>query len=266
MSIRALIVDDESLARRGLSLRLAAFPDIEILGQCSNGREALASITEQHPDLVFLDIQMPGLNGFDVVRALQAEQMPLIVFVTAFNEYALDAFDVHAVDYVLKPVDEDRLAKTIARVRQQLAQKASESDKQRLMNFIGDITGEQYSSVDEVFSRAGNESSYPTRLSIKDKNETTLVDIKDIAWVDAAGDYMCLHTGQQTHIMRCTMKELERYLNPALFQRIHRSTIINLDHVDKIQNHINGEFFLLLKNGTRLKMSRGYKEKIKHFS
>lgn len=266
MSIRALIVDDESLARRGLALRLAAFPDIDLIGQCSNGREAIAAIAEQRPDLIFLDIQMPGLNGFDVVRALQAEQMPLVVFVTAFNEYALDAFDVHAVDYVLKPVDEDRLAKTVERIKRQLAHKASEADKQRLMNFISDITGEQYSTVEEVFSRANNEASYPARLSIKDKNETTLVDIKDIAWVDAAGDYMCLHTAQQTHIMRCTMKELERYLNPALFQRIHRSTIINLDHVDKIQNHINGEFFLLLKNGARLKMSRGYKEKIKHLA
>jgi two-component system, LytTR family, response regulator len=265
MTIRALVVDDESLARRGLTLRLAAFPDVEIIGQCSNGREALAAIAELHPDLIFLDIQMPGLNGFDVVRALQTEQMPLIVFVTAFNEYALDAFDVHAVDYVLKPVDEERLSKTIDRVKRQLAHKASENDKQRLMNFISDITGEQYSTIDEVFSRPGAEPSYPSRLSIKDKNETTLVDIKDIAWVDAAGDYMCLHTGSQTHIMRCTMKELERYLNPVLFQRIHRSTIINLDHVDKIQNHINGEFFLLLKNGTRLKMSRGYKDKIKHF-
>lgn len=265
MIIRALIVDDESLARRGLALRLAAFPEIELIGQCSNGREALAAITEQHPDLVFLDIQMPGLNGFDVVRALQTEQMPLIVFVTAFNEYALDAFDVHAVDYVLKPADEERLQKTIERVKRQLAQKASEADKQRLINFISDITGEQYSSVDEVFRRSAGDS-YPSRLSIKDKGETTLVDIKDIAWIDAAGDYMCLHAGNQTHIMRCTMKELERHLNPALFQRIHRSTIINLDHVDKIQNHLNGEFFLLLKNGTRLKMSRGYKDKIKHFA
>lgn len=266
MAIRALIVDDESLARRGLALRLAAFPTVEIIGQCSNGREALAAIAEHHPDLLFLDIQMPGLNGFDVVRALQVEQMPLIVFVTAFNEYALDAFDVHAIDYVLKPVDEDRLAKTIERVQRHLAHKNSETDKQRLMNFIGDITGEQYSTVEEVFSRAGGETSYPSRLSIKDKNETTLVDIKDIAWVDAAGDYMCLHTASQTHIMRCTMKELERHLNPELFQRIHRSTIINLEHVDKIQNHINGEFFLLLKGGARLKMSRGYKEKIKHLA
>lgn len=266
MTIRALIVDDESLARRGLALRLAHFPDIEIVGQCSNGREALAAIAEHQPALLFLDIQMPGLNGFDVVRAMQAEQLPLVVFVTAFNEYALDAFDVHAVDYVLKPVDDDRLAKTVARVRQQLAQQSSASEKQRLLNFISDITGEQYSSVGEVFARAGTDAAYPTRLPIKDRNETTLVEIKDIAWIDAAGDYMCLHTAQQTHIMRCTMKELERHLNPALFQRIHRSTIINLDHVDKIQHHINGEFFLLLKNGARLKMSRGYRDKIKHFS
>lgn len=266
MSIRAIIVDDESLARRGLAMRLARFEDVAIVAQCQNGREALNAIAEQQPDLVFLDIQMPGLSGFDVVRALPTEQLPLIVFVTAFNEYALDAFDIHAIDYVLKPADEQRLEKTIERVRAHRAQQTALADKQRLMHFISDITGEQYQSVDQVLERAEAGQQYPSRISVKDRQETTLVDVRDISWVDAAGDYMCLHVGEQVHIMRCTMKELESLLDPDLFQRIHRSTIINLDQVEKIINHTNGEYFLAMKNGARLKMSRGYKDKIKHFA
>lgn len=266
MSIRAIIVDDESLARRGLALRLQAFPDVEVLAQCSNGREALQAIDQYQPDVVFLDIQMPGLSGFDVVSALQSEQMPLIVFVTAFNEYALEAFDIHAIDYVLKPADETRLGRTIDRIKQHLHQQGAIADKQRLMHFISDITGEAFDSVDAVFERQDADRQFPSRLSIKDRNEITLVDVKDIAWIDAAGDYMCLHVGDVVHVMRSTMKELESQLSPNQFQRIHRSTIINLDHVDKIINHTNGEFFLQLKNGAKLKMSRGYKDKIKLIS
>ena len=231
-------------------MRLARFEDVAIVAQCQNGREALNAIAEQQPDLVFLDIQMPGLSGFDVVRALPTDH----------------AFYIHAIDYVLKPADEQRLEKTIERVRAHQAQQTALADKQRLMHFISDITGEQYQTVDQVLARAEAGQQYPSRISVKDRQETTLVDVRDISWVDAAGDYMCLHVGEQVHIMRCTMKELESLLDPNLFQRIHRSTIINLDQVEKIINHTNGEYFLAMKNGARLKMSRGYKDKIKHFA
>ncbi len=265
-TINTLIVDDEALARRGLQLRLDRYEDVNIVGQCANGREALSAIPELDPDLVFLDIQMPGLDGFDVVRQLQGDDMPLVVFATAFDQYAIKAFDVHAIDYILKPVDEEHLERALQRVREQLSQKNDASDKQRLLEVIGDITGKAPAEMEKWLDR-GMESpqQYPEKIAIKDTGDITLVPVVDIEWVDAAGDYMCLHAGSETHIMRITMKQLESQLDPALFQRVHRSTLVNLDRVEKICSHINGEYHLLLKGGERVKMSRTYKDKIQRF-
>lgn len=263
--IRILIVDDESLARKGLQLRLEALPDVEILGECGDGRSALNMVTELKPDLIFLDIQMPGMSGFDVVSNLQQDNMPLIVFVTAFDQYALEAFDVHAVDYLLKPIDTDRLAGALNRARDHLAQKGAVTDKQRLLELIISITGKSEHSVSQLLKDHSGFKSYPDRLAIKDGGETTLVEMKDIDWVDAAGDYMCIHENDRTHVMRITMKELEEKLDPARFQRVHRSTIVNLDRVQKVCSHMNGEFYLLLQNDASVKMSRSYKDKVKHF-
>jgi two-component system LytT family response regulator len=264
--IATLIVDDEALARRGLQLRLQKYEDVEIVGQCTNGREALIAIPDLCPDLVFLDIQMPGMDGFDVVRQLQGDDMPMVVFATAFDQYAIKAFDVHAVDYILKPLDEDHLDRALQRVRNQLGKKNDANDKQRLLEVISDITGKVPAEMEKWLEEGAQlPKKYPDNIAIKDAGEVSLVPIAEIEWVDAAGDYMCIHQAGKIHVMRITMKQLELQLDPALFQRVHRSTLVNLNRVEKICSHINGEYNLILKGGARLKMSRSYKDKIQRF-
>lgn len=271
--IRTLIVDDESLARRGLELRLAAHEDIEIIGQCRNGREALEAIASLQPDLMFLDIQMPGIDGFEVIRRMQSDQMPLVVFVTAFDQYAIKAFDVHAVDYVLKPIEDCRLATAIERVREHRQHQDRDLEKKRLIDLICNITGEEPSQIDEMLEQGVPAAQrYPDKLPIRDAGETTLVPVSQIAWIEAAGDYMCVHQQvtdtegrhDRVHVLRSTMKDLEQQLDPQHFQRIHRSTMVNLNHIEKVCSHINGEYFLVLKHGPRIKMSRSYRNKIRH--
>ena len=263
--IRIIIVDDESLARKGLRLRLESIEGVEIVDECSNGQEALNAVVEHKPDLMFLDIQMPGMTGFDVIGNLQQDNMPLVVFVTAFDQYALEAFDVQAVDYLLKPIDTDRLVAAVDRAKDHISQEGAVTDKQRLLELVISITGKTESSVAQLLKDHSGSKSFPDKLAIKDAGETTLVEIKDIDWVDAAGDYMCVHANNVTHVMRITMKDLEEKLDPVVFQRVHRSTIVNLERVTKVCSHMNGEFYLLLDNGSSVKMSRSYKEKVKHF-
>lgn len=264
-AIKALIVDDEELACKGLAMRLEAFSDVQVLQQCRSGREALAAIVEHEPDLLFLDIQMPGMTGFDLVREIQGDLMPLIIFVTAFDAYAIDAFKVHAIDYLLKPVEVERLASAIEKVRAQLAVARDRDEKQRLLDMLVSLTGKSPAAIDEMLQSQEAPSPHAARLAIKDGSATTFVPIKDIDWVDAAGDYMCIHANGQTHIMRTTMKDLEARLDPNIFQRVHRSTIVNLQRVEKVSSHINGEFHLTLTGGASLKMSRSYKDKVKQF-
>jgi two-component system LytT family response regulator len=254
--IRSLIVDDEALARRGLALRLGGIDGIAIAGECGNGREAIAAIETLRPDLVFLDIQMPGLDGFDVVRRLQGDAMPIIVFVTAFDRYAVTAFEMHALDYLLKPVEEARLAATVARARQRLDERDAVTEKSQLLAFILQMTGSTATDSDSVTRE---------RLSIRDGNEVTLIPMADIEWIEAAGDYMCVHALGATHIMRSTMKQLEAQLDPARFTRVHRSTIVNVERVSKLTAHDNGEYFLTLTGGARLKLSRTYRDKLARF-
>jgi two-component system LytT family response regulator len=264
--LRTIVVDDESLARRGLKLRLQQLDDVDVVAECRNGREALAAIAELAPDLVFLDIQMPGMDGLDVVREIQPDDMPLIVFVTAFDQYAVQAFDLHAVDYVLKPVEEERLAQAVIRARTLLADRDSSRDKARLLGLVRTMTGK---SEDDIAAMLGSPETperarggYPAKLVIRDGGSTTLVPAGSVDWVDAAGDYMCVHAGGETHIMRVTMKTLEAQLDPRVFARIHRSTIVNTDRVVKVSSHMNGEYFLSLDCGARLKMSRSYRQRI----
>jgi len=263
--LKAIIVDDESLARKGLNLRLAETDGVEVVGECSNGREAINSVAELGPDLLFLDIQMPGMSGFDVVAKLQQDDMPLIIFTTAYDQYAIEAFDVHAVDYLLKPIEPGRLQEAVDRARRHKTLDGAVTDKQRLLELIISITGKSETSVAQLLRDHTGIKSYPDKIAIKDGGETTLVESSDIDWVDAAGDYMCIHANDQTHVMRITMKELEAQLDPASFQRVHRSTIVNLERVTKVCSHMNGEFHLILNNGASIKMSRSYKEKVKHF-
>jgi len=263
MSIRAIIVDDEPLARRGLELRLREAPDVEIVRQCANGREALAAVAELHPDLMFLDIQMPGMSGFDVLKQVPQESLPMLVFVTAFDRFAIDAFEAHALDYLLKPVDETRLERALDRVRAQYQQRQAVAQREQLMAMLADLTGKgeiEPGSVPGVVGVAPRR--YATMLPIRVGRETIRLDVAAIDWIDAAGDYMCVHAAGQTHVLRATMKELEEMLDPDVFQRVHRSTIVNLARVRALRPHLNGECFLKLESGQEVKLSRSFRDKV----
>ncbi|HUI60370.1 MAG TPA: LytTR family DNA-binding domain-containing protein [Steroidobacteraceae bacterium] len=267
MKIRALIVDDEALSRRGIEIRLLAAGDFEVLAQCANGREALTSITQHKPDVVFLDIQMPGMSGFEVLAHLPQESLPVIVFVTAYDQYAIQAFEARAVDYLLKPVDDSRFGAALERVRNQVRSRTAASQRDRLVEIIAEITGSGELALEELLSRGPKaaEARRPDILPIRQGRETVRVAVATIEWIDAAGDYMCIHASGNTHILRGTMKELEEVLDPRLFQRVHRSTIVNLSLVKSLRAHMNGEYFLTLTGGHELKLSRTYRDKVEYF-
>lgn len=266
--IRTLIIDDEPLARKGLAVRLSNFDTIEIIQQCSNGKEAVNAIAQYKPDLIFLDIQMPVLNGFQVLNELndQGIEMPNVIFCTAYDNYAMKAFEVHALDYLLKPVEDTRLMEAIEKAQEQFNSRQDEGQKQRLASLVSQYTGDD---CEDILRRlAAGESlesqRYPDHLSIKDGGEVTVLKTRLISWIDAAGDYMCVHTTDgKTHIMRKTMKELEAELNPDKFVRIHRSVMVNRNMVEKLVTHANGEYHLVLESGKELKVSRSYKERAK---
>ena len=261
--LRALIVDDEELARRGLEIRLRAIGDVEVCGHAQNGREALRAVAELDPDIVFLDIQMPGMDGFDVLRETAGSDMPLVIFVTAYSEYAIRAFEANALDYLLKPIDEPRLEAAVNRAREQLSINEAMGHRTRLLKLICDLTGEELSLEDALSGRAGDADSHPSHIRIKDGRETAIVSVGDITWIDAAGDYLCVHTLDQTHVLRGTMKNIEEVLDPARFVRVHRSTIVNNRQVISMRAHTNGEYFLRLDCGKELKLSRTYKDNVK---
>ena len=265
--LKTIIVDDEALARRGLRHRLAGVSDIELAGEARNGREALKMIAEISPDLVFLDIQMPGMDGFDVLRALDEDTMPTIVFVTAFDEFAVQAFEANALDYLLKPIEDDRLAEALDRVRRYNDQKLAVRHRKSLFRLVGQITGEAVHSMKEIHEKGVDRmrKADPPKLAIRDSGNTTWVPQDEIDWIDAAGDYMCVHSKGETYILRMTMKKLEQELDPDILQRVHRSTIVNVHKVREMQSHINGEYFLTLDNGHTLKLSRSYKDKLHFF-
>lgn len=263
--IRALIVDDEPLARRGLAVRLSDYSNVELLGECKNGTEAVEKIQMLKPDLVFLDIQMPGLNGFQVIQQLREkmDNMPLVVFVTAFDNYAIKAFDVHALDYVLKPLDDKRLKSALDKVINTLELHEEGVRKAKLASLVAQMTGDDCEEILRRLAEGEPINQYPDILAIKDGNEVTRVPVCDIQWIDAAGDYMCVHAGNHTHIMRRTMKELESALDPRRFVRVHRSAIVNIQYVSKLVSHVSGEYHLVLENGEELKVSRSHRDRVK---
>lgn len=265
--LTTLIVDDEPLARKGLEIRLNSFPQIEIIGQCSSGREAVEMVKKHQPDLMFLDIQMPGLNGFEVIKKLKQENVspPMTVFVTAFDHYAIKAFEVHALDYVLKPVDDEKLARAVENVLATVGSQQDKRDKQRLVRLVSEVTGTDCEKILEQLANGEpvQTSNYPDVMLIKDAGETTRVTIADILWIDAAGDYMCVHTSSANFILRKTMKELELELDPKLFIRSHRSIIVSKSRVEKLCCEVSGEYHLVLKNGEQLKVSRSYRNAVK---
>ncbi|WP_374594201.1 LytR/AlgR family response regulator transcription factor [Sphingosinicella sp.] len=264
MTIRTILVDDEPLAIKGLEMRLEAFDDIEIIERCANGREAIRAIKTHKPDVVFLDIQMPGFDGFSVVNGLADIEPPLVVFVTAYNEFALKAFDAHAVDYLMKPVDETRLAATMERVRQRLAEKNAGAEKDRLRELLEEVAPNAAADIKPV-PEAHAASRFERMINIKDRGQIFRVDVESIERIDAAGDYMCIYTGDNTLILRETMKDLEKRLDPRIFKRVHRSTIVNLDQVKQVKPHTNGECFLKLGSGAEVKVSRSYRDVVARF-
>ena len=262
--LRTLLVDDEALSRRGLELRLRMAGDIEIVGQCTNGREALGAIRDLRPDLVFLDIQMPGLSGFDVLAELQPHELPMIVFVTAYDRFAVQAFEARAIDYVLKPVDDVRLAATLTHVRELVEQRTAVAERNQLVNLLAELRGSG-----EIEAMVGNPATQIRRRRTGCRFATVAKPCAcrwrpSNGWMPRATTCASMPPGH-THILRATMREMETLLDPRLFQRVHRSTIVNLTRVKSLRAHMNGEYFLRLEGGQELKLSRTYRDKVEYF-
>lgn len=264
--IRALIVDDEELARRGLEIRLRDFDDIEVCGQSRNGREALDRVRRDAPDVMFLDIQMPGMDGFEVLRNLAGSAMPIVIFVTAYDEFALKAFEANALDYLLKPINDERLAEAIERARHALLDRAADGHRNKLLKLVCELTGRELTLESALAQTPAAARPYPQRLAIREGAETVCVDVDDIDWIDAAGDYMCVHAAGSTHVLRGTMKHLEELLDPETFVRVHRSAMVNRHRVTAMRPHRNGEYFLQLGDDTELKLSRKYRKSIERLA
>jgi two-component system LytT family response regulator len=250
-TIRTLIVDDEPLAREGMRLLLGRVADVEIVGEAGDGQAAIDAIRRLHPDLALLDVQMPGLTGFDVVDEVAGEHLPLIVFVTAYDEYALKAFDVHAFDYLVKPVHPDRLIEALARVRLDLARGAPA--RERVMDIVDAVRGS---------SGNGTLPRYPLRFAVKDGERFVLVRAADVDWVDAAANYVRLHVRNREYLVRRTLTEMERQLEPSQFTRIHRSTIVNVSRIREVRPEPQGDFTVVLADGRTLRMSRTFRERL----
>lgn len=266
--LRAVIVDDEPLARRGLEIRLQAHPDVEIVGQYGDGASAIAALRDDRPDLMFLDVQMPGVDGFETLRRIPSNEMPLVVFVTAFDHYAIRAFEASATDYLLKPVEDSRLAQALARVRGARRQREADAHCGHLLGLLGELSGKPPLRLDEALRPDAIEQlRREEKLAVRDGQRTVRVDLRAIRWIDAAGDYMCIHVdgdggSGETLILRATMREMEQQLDPARFPRIHRSTIVNAARVVELRPHSNGESFLRLDCGQELKLSRSHRDKL----
>lgn len=246
MTIRALIVDDEPLARERLQMMLKPELDIEVVGEAINGDAAVAAIRKLEPDLVFLDIQMPVIDGFSVITEIGADRMPATIFVTAYDRYALRAFEVHALDYLLKPFDRERFQQALARARAQLQGKETAALNQRLAALLEQLHGEKQPLE---------------RVVVKESGRIFFLKAEEIDWVEAAENYVNIHAGKASHLLRETMSRLETRLDPRRFVRIHRSAIINIERLQELQPLFHGDYTVILNDGTKLTLSRGYKEK-----
>ena len=266
MTIRTILVDDEKLATQGLQLRLEPHSDVEVVDTAQNGREAIRKIKTHKPDLVFLDIQMPGFDGFSVIQGLMEVEPPLVVFVTAYSDHAIRAFEAQAVDYLVKPVEPERLADALDRVRQRLAEKRGVAEVERLKTVLAEVAPEAAEEFDtDAVAEAPAADRYEKMINIKDRGQIFRVDVDSIERIDAAGDYMCIYTADNSLILRETMKDLEKRLDPRNFQRVHRSTIVNLSQVKQVKPHTNGECFLVLGSGAQVKVSRSYRDVVARF-
>jgi two-component system, LytTR family, response regulator len=243
--IRTLVVDDEPIARARVVSLLRNEQDIEVVGECSSGRQAISAIESTSPDLLFLDIQMPEGDGLDLARAIQAQGAPAVVFVTAYDDYALKAFEVHALDYLLKPFSAERFRSALGHAREHVTHRRKQSDQPTALSAAQDANGARRN-----------------RLMIKSGGRIHFVRMNDIDWCEASGNYVRVHVGPQEHLVRDTMAHLESQLDPQQFVRIHRSTIVNVDRIQEMQSSFNGEYVVLLRTGMRLTLSRGYRDSI----
>ena len=245
--IRTLVVDDETLARERVLSLLQQEIDVEVVGECSDGGQAVAAIQEQSPDLVFLDVQMPGCDGFEVLKTISPDRMPTVIFVTAYDEYALRAFEVHALDYLLKPFGKDRFQETLRHAREALEARRAGDLGRRLLAMVNDIKPEPQSVE---------------RLVVKSGGRVFFLRTDEIDWIEAAGNYVRLHLGQESHLFRETMNRMETRLDGRRFSRIHRSRIVNTERIKELQPWFNGDHVVVLRDGTRLTLSRLYKDKL----
>jgi two-component system, LytTR family, response regulator len=246
--MRVLVVDDQPLARRGVVARLKRFSDIEIVGECGDGASAVALILELLPDLVFLDVQMPEMDGFEVLRALPQESMPSIIFLTAFEQHALRAFEVHALDYLLKPIDDERFAIAMQRARRMVGTRSKAGLDQRILQLLDDRSGK-----------------YASRFAVRSGSRIQVVFAEDIEWVGTAGNYTEIHSGGKAHLLRETMNTLEERLDPAQFIRVHRSRIVRLKCVRELRAIGNKEYIVKLSDGSEHRASRSYSDQLERW-
>ena len=254
--IRTLIVDDEPLAREGIRTRLELERDFDIIGEAGDGQEAIDAILALLPDLVFLDVQMPGLTGFDVLDRVASEHLPVVIFVTAHDEYALKAFEAHALDYVLKPVESKRFAEVLKRARREISNADTLDTHLRIVNLLD-------APRTNVTERIAPPSpGWLRRMPVKNGDRYLLVEVGSIDWFESAGNYVRLHVGSDAYLTRGTLKELTERLDPEMFTRIHRSTIVNITHVKEIRSEWHGDFDVELNTGAVLRMSRTYRDSL----
>jgi two-component system LytT family response regulator len=245
--MKVLIVDDEPLARERVRRHLRDEPGVEIVGEAGNGREAVAVIEEKTPDLVFLDVQMPEMNGFDVLKALEENKIPAIVFTTAYDKYAIQAFEFHALDYLLKPFSRERFKRAVRHAREQLEiSQQSGSIDERLVSLLENLKAKKYLE----------------RIVVKNSGRVFFIKTEEIDWIEAAGNYLKLHVGRDAHLIRETMQSIEAKLDPEKFFRIHRSTLVQIDRIKELHPLFGGDYAVILRNGTELNLSRNYRDRL----
>ncbi len=250
--IKAIIVDDEPLARDVIKTLLEDHDGIEIVVECSNGKLAVDSIIQHQPDIVFLDVEMPDMNGFEVIQTLNANEMPLIIFTTAYDQYAIPAFEANALDYLLKPFDRERFNDSLDRAKKRLSLMGKGEFSATIASLLDDY---------ETLKSKGS-ARYVDKVTVRQKNKIRLIKTEHIRWIEASGDYVCIHSLNDKYLLNDSMNQMAEKLDPKRFMRIHRSTIVNIDEILEIEPYFNGEYFIHLKDKTKLKSSRSYKEAI----
>jgi two-component system, LytTR family, response regulator len=248
MQFTTLIVDDEPLARDGLRMLLSDDPEISATHEAKNGREAVTAIRHTRPDLVFLDVQMPEMDGFSVVQQVGAERMPAVIFVTAHDQYAIHAFEVNAIDYLLKPVTRERFAQALARAKTRLNAIPADERSQQIISLLETITLPR---------------QYIKRLAVRSAGKTLFVQVEDLDWIEGAGNYVQLHAGRSSHLLHVAISTLEKSLDPEIFARIHRSILVNVRRIKELQPALHGEYVVTLQNGVRLESGRMYNRRLK---